>query len=194
MNEKEAKETANENAETGNAENAANPVGNISIEDLTEQDVKDLQAQASKTAEYWERLLRERADFENFKKRAARDRQDAIKYANESLLQKLIPVLDNFEMALQAVSADQSGGQNQSLQQGVSMIYNQLKSTLQDAGLEPVEAAGQVFDPTFHEAVSQQESKEVPEGHVLQQLRRGYKLKDRLIRPATVIVARKAGA
>lgn len=192
MNEKEVKETLDESADNESA--AQNSAPEISLQDLTEQDVKDLQAQAAKTAEYWERLLRERADFENFKKRAARERQDAIKYGNESLLQKLIPVLDNFEMALQAVTSDSSGSQNQSLQQGVSMIYTQLKSALQDAGLEQVDATGQPFDPTFHEAVSQQESNEVPEGHVLQQLRRGYKLKDRLIRPATVIVAKKAGA
>jgi molecular chaperone GrpE len=149
----------------------------------------DLKAQAAKAAEHWERLLRVTADFENYKKRAARERQDAVKFANEGLMQKLIPVLDNFESALNAVQS--SGGDSaQSLLTGVGMIHQQLKSVLTEAGLEEVEAHGKAFDPNLHEAVSQAESDEHPEGHVMQQLRRGYRLRERLLRPATVIVAK----
>ena len=156
---------------------------------LTEEQFQQIKAQAAKADEYWNQLLRTAADLDNYKKRAAREKQEAIKHANESLLGKLIPVLDNFEMALAATSSTNAESAD-SLQQGVSMIQQQLKQALADASLEEINATGQPFDPNYHEAVSQQESTEVPEGHVLQQLRKGYKLRDRLLRPATVIVAK----
>jgi molecular chaperone GrpE len=157
---------------------------------VTPEQFEELKARAGKADESWERLLRTTADFDNFKKRAAREKQDAIRYANEGLLEKLVPVLDNFDAALSAAQAS-SANAAQSLQTGVSMIFQQLKKVLTESGLEEVDAAGQKFDPNLHEAVSQQESAEVPEGHVLQQLRKGYKLRDRLLRPATVVVAKK---
>ncbi len=159
---------------------------------LTPAQIDELKAQAAKAAEHWDRLLRNTADFENYKKRAARERQDAVKFANEGLMQKLIPVMDNFEAALNSVPA--SGGDSaQSLLTGVSMIHQQLKSILTEAGLEEVESHGKPFDPNIHEAVSEAESAEHPEGHVMQQLRKGYRLRDRLLRPATVIVAKPPG-
>jgi molecular chaperone GrpE len=155
--------------------------------------LEELKALAAKANENWERLLRTTADFDNFKKRAARERQDAVKSANESLIQKVIPVLDNFEMALAAAQNSSVEGLK-SLQQGVAMIHSQLKSVLTEAGLEEIDANGKLFDPNFHEAVSQQESAEIAEGNVFQQLRKGYKLRERLLRPATVIVAKKPAA
>ena len=155
---------------------------------LAEDELNDLKAQAAKAKENWDQLVRLAADFENYRKRAAREKQDAVKFANESLLQKLVPVLDNFDMA----SAATSGSSNeaaQSLQAGVNMILSQLRNVLAEAGLEEIDASGKAFDPNFHEAVSQQETTEVPEGHIVQQLRKGYRLRDRLLRPATVIVA-----
>ncbi|HYE32954.1 MAG TPA: nucleotide exchange factor GrpE [Methylomirabilota bacterium] len=160
---------------------------------LTQAELDELRAKAAKGEENYERLLRVSADFDNFKKRAARERLDAIKYANESLLERLVPVLDTFDMAIQAVNAPQ-GASMEALKTGVTMIYTQLKSTLTDAGLEELNVAGQKFDPNLHEAVSQQESAEAEEGSVLQQLRKGYRLQGRLIRPATVIVAKKPNA
>jgi molecular chaperone GrpE len=156
---------------------------------LTAEQLAELQARAAKADENWERLVRTSADFDNFKKRAAREKQDAIKYATESLLQKIMPVLDNFEAAL-AAAQNSSADSLKSLQDGVAMIHSQLKSTLTEAGLEEVDATGKPFDPNIHEAVSQQESAEVAEGIVLQQLRKGYRLRDRLLRPATVVVAK----
>jgi len=160
---------------------------------LTADQVEELKQRAAKADEHWDRLLRTTADFDNYKKRAAREKQEAIKFANESLLEKLIPVLDTFDMALVATQNGQSGTV-QSLQTGITMVYQQLKSTLADAGLEPLEAAGKPFDPNLHEAVSQMETAEVPEGCVAQQLRKGYKLRERLLRPATVIVAKAPAA
>jgi molecular chaperone GrpE len=160
---------------------------------LTPEQIADLQTRAAKAQENWDRLLRTTADFDNFKKRAAREKQDAIKYATESLLQKIIPVLDNFEMAL-AAAQNTATADLKSVRDGVAMIHSQLKSTLTDAGLEEVDATGKPFDPNLHEAVSQQESDTVAEGQVLQQLRKGYKLRERLLRPATVVVAKAPAA
>lgn len=157
---------------------------------LTPEHLEELKAQAARADEHWDRLLRTTADFDNFKKRATRERQDAIKFANESLIQKLLPVLDNFEMA-QAAAQSADGNSAQSLQAGIALVHQQLKSALSEAGLEEVNATGKPFDPNLHEAVSQQETNEVPEGHVVQQLRKGYRLRDRLLRPASVVVAKK---
>ena len=157
---------------------------------LSPEQLEELKCRAAKADENWERLLRTTADFDNFKKRAARERQDAIKFANESLIQKIVPVLDNFEMALAAAQSSSTDG-SKSLSEGVAMIHSQLRQALAESGLEEISATGQLFDPNLHEAVSQQESSEVAEGHVLQQLRKGYKLRERLIRPATVIVAKQ---
>lgn len=156
---------------------------------LTPEQVQELKAKAAKADEHWDRLLRTTAEFDNFRKRSARERQDAVKFANETLLQKLLPVLDSFDMAL--TSADNTSSVD-ALKSGITMIYNQLKGVLTDAGLEEIDATNQPFDPTWHEAMAQQTSADVPEGHVLQQLRKGYKLRERLVRPASVIVAKKA--
>lgn len=157
---------------------------------LTPEQLAELQNRAAKADENWERLLRTTADFDNFKKRAAREKIEAAQYATFSLLQKVLPVLDNFEMAL-AAAQNAKDGKLASLQSGVLMIQQQLKNVLVETGLEEIDATGQPFDPNFHEAVSQQESADIAEGRVLQQLRKGYKFKDRLLRPATVIVAKK---
>ena len=162
-------------------------------EPLAPEQLDDLKSRAARADENWERLLRTTADFDNFKKRAARDREEATRYANEGLMKKLVTVLDNLDMAL-AAAGQHKAATAQSLQTGVAMIQQQLRGVMTESGLEEVDATGKVFDPNWHEAVSQQETTDVPEGQVLQQLRKGYKLRDRLIRPATVIVARKPAA
>jgi len=176
-----------ENATTNPAEASAPQVTPAA---LTPEQIEELKTRAAKADENWDRLLRTTADFDNFKKRAAREKIESAQYACFSLMQKLLPVLDNFEMA-QSAAATAEGAKLASLLSGVQMVQQQLKSALTESGLEEIDAAGKPFDPNFHEAVSQQDSADVPEGNVLQQLRKGYKLKDRLLRPATVIVARK---
>jgi molecular chaperone GrpE len=173
-------------AETATAPEAVVPVEPLP---LTPEQLEELKTRAAKADETWERLVRTTADFENFKKRAARERQDAARFANESLIQRLIPVVDNFEMAL-SVGQPNSENNLPSLQAGIAMIQQQLKAVLAEAGVEEVDATGKLFDPNMHEAVSEQESAKVAEGHVLQQLRKGYKLRERLLRPATVVVAK----
>ncbi len=172
---------------------SAEPLVPVEAGTVTPEQLEELKARAAKADEHWDRLLRTTADFDNFKKRAAREKQEAIKFANEGLIEKLMPVLDNFDMALNAAQANSTDA-TQSLQTGVAMIHQQLKNTLAEAGLEEVNATGQKFDPMWHEAVSQLETTEAPEGHVVQQLRKGYELRDRLLRPASVIVAKQPAA
>ena len=185
------KKTETENARAAaDGGETAEPLVPIETGTVTPEQLEELKGRAEKADEHWERLLRTTADFDNFKKRAAREKQEAIRYANEGLLEKLVPVLDNFDAAISAAQNNSADGA-QSLQTGVAMIFQQLKKVLTESGLEEVDAAGETFDPNLHEAVSQQESSDVPEGGVLQQLRKGYKLRDRLLRPATVVVAKK---
>ena len=154
---------------------------------LSPEQLDELKERAAKADDYYDRLLRTTADFDNYKKRATREKQDAVKFANENVLQKLVPVLDTFDMAM---TAAQNQGAVDSLKTGIAMVHQQLKTALSDAGLEEVDATGKPFDPNLHEAVSQQETTAVPEGHVVQQMRKGYKLRDRLLRPASVVVAK----
>lgn len=157
---------------------------------LSPKEAVQLQEKAAKADELRDQLLRMAADMDNLRKRAAREKQDAIRYANEAMLEKLVPVLDNFEMAMLA-TASAEGASVDALKTGVTMILSQFKNVLAEAGLEEIEAQGKPFDPNVHEAVSQQVNNDVPEGQVMQQLRKGYKLKDRLLRPASVVVAKK---
>ncbi len=172
---------------------AAEPLVPVEPSTVTAEQLAELKERAAKAEEHWERLLRTAADFENFKKRVAREKQEAIKFANEGLLTKLLPVLDNLDLAVTAAQSATPEA-NQSFHEGVNMVSRQLKGVLAEAGLEEVDAAGKLFDPHLHEAISQQETPEVPHEHVVQQLRKGYRLRGRLLRPASVIVAKQPAA
>jgi len=130
--------------------------------------------------------LRSQADFDNYKKRAAREKEEAIKYANSSLLERLIAIIDNFELGL---SAAREEGEKSPIYSGMSMVLKQLTDFLTDNGLQPIDAEGQKFDPNLHEAIAHEPSAKVPEGTVIRQTRRGYRLKDRLLRPSSVVVS-----
>src|SRR5260370_5942340 len=123
--------------------------------------------------------LRSQADFENYKKRAAREREDAIKYANKSLLQRLVAILDNFELR---IAAAREQGEQSPIYAGMVLVQKQLNDLLSENGPQPVEAEGTPFDPNLHEAMSRDASDQVPAGTVLRQTRRGYRVKDRLLR------------
>ena len=169
---------------------AAAPPEPVVVVEWTPQQIDELKSRAAKADEHWDRLLRTTADFENFKKRAARERTESAQSATAALVQKLLPVLDHIEMA-QSAARNASDDRLASLQAGVAMIQQQLKTILAETGLEEIDATGKAFDPTQHEAVSMMESAQVPENEVLQQIRKGYRLRDRLLRPATVVVAKK---
>jgi molecular chaperone GrpE len=130
--------------------------------------------------------LRSQADFENYKKRCAREKDEAIKYSNTSLLEKLVPIIDNFELGLAAARGE---GEASPIYSGMNLVLKQLNDFLIDNGLQPIEAVGQKFDPNLHEAIAHEASDKVPEEHVIRQTRRGYKFKDRLLRPSSVVVS-----
>ncbi len=130
--------------------------------------------------------LRTQADFENYKKRTTREKEEAIKYANSSLLERLISIVDNFELGL---SAARDEGEKSPVFSGMKMVLKQLTDFLADNGLKPIDAEGQKFDPNLHEAIAHEASDEVPEGAVIRQTRRGYRMKDRLLRPSAVVVS-----
>ena len=130
--------------------------------------------------------IRSQADFDNYKKRSARDKEEAIKYANKSLLEKLVSVVDNFELGLEAAKGE---GEKSPIYSGMSLVLKQLQDFLTENGLQPIEAVGKKFDPNLHEAIAHQPSDDVPEEHVISQTRRGYRLKDRLLRPSAVVVS-----
>jgi molecular chaperone GrpE len=140
---------------------------------------------------YRDLALRSKADLDNFRKRAAREKEDAMKYANATFLERLIPILDNFELGLNAA---RSGAENSPILAGMDMVAKQLNEFLLSTGVEPINAEGQHFDPNVHEAVAQEESATIAEGIIIRQLRKGYKLRDRLLRPATVVVSKGAAA
>lgn len=140
---------------------------------------------------YKDLALRARADLDNYRKRMAREKEDATRYANATFLERLIPILDNFEFGLQAAK---SGSSDSAVLDGMTMVYKQLQDFLAGSGVETVDATGQKFDPNLHEAIAQEDHPEAEEGTVIRQIRKGYKLRDRLIRPANVVVAKGAPA
>jgi molecular chaperone GrpE len=134
--------------------------------------------------------LRSQADFENYKKRSAREKEEAIKYANSSLLERLVSIIDNFELGLAAAKGQ---GEQSPIYSGMVLVQKQLNDLLAENGLQPIEAEGRKFDPNVHEAIAHEPSDQVPEGIVLRQARRGYRFKDRLLRPAKVVVSSGPG-
>ena len=152
----------------------------------------ELAAAREEARQSHDRWLRERADLENLKKRTARERQDAVRFGNESLLRDLLPVVDNLERAL---AAAEGSGDVRSLATGVELVRKAFTDTLQRHGVERIPAAGQRFDPACHEAVAYVESDTHEAHHVMQEHQAGYRLNDRLLRPAMVTVSKgRAGA
>ena len=134
-----------------------------------------------------DRLARQQAEFDNARKRASREQLEFREFAAADVLKNFLPVLDSFERALKA------GGDSSEFRNGIELIYRQLQDALQKSGVQAVESVGQPFDPRFHEAIEMVDSAVIPDHHVLEELQRGYKYKDRLLRPAMVRVARNAG-
>jgi molecular chaperone GrpE len=162
-------------------ENEAEEAPESAAEPAVELDPwEQLEAEAAK----WKELsLRTAAEMDNLRKRTAREREEAIRYANQRLLEDLLPVIDNFEMGMQAAAQDTSS----MIYIGMDMVRKQLAEFLSAQGVEEIPVTGQ-FDPNLHDAVSQEPSDQ-PEGEIIRVTRRGYKIRDRLLRPASVVVA-----
>ena len=143
---------------------------------------EELEAEAAK----WKEIsLRTAAEMDNLRKRTAREREEAIRYANQRLLEELLPVIDNFEMGMQAASQDTSS----MIYIGMDMVRRQLSEFLASQGVEEIPTTGK-FDPNRHDAVAEEECAAGEEGRILRVTRRGFKLRDRLLRPAGVVVSK----
>lgn len=142
-------------------------------------------------ADWRDRAMRTQAELENFRKRMTRERGEAIQYANARLFESLLPILDNFEMGLKAAKAESEGSM---IFQGMNMVFRQVQDFLQDNGVTALESEGKVFDPNLHEALEQRFSDEVEEGHVITELRRGFRLNERLLRAANVVISKGPGS
>jgi molecular chaperone GrpE len=152
---------------------------------IMELEVKLKEAE-QKAEEYYQRFLRAQADFENFRRRTRKEMEEMQTYAPLSVIEQLLPVLDNFE---RAIAAGKTSDDREALQKGVEMVFKQMKQVLDQQGLVAIEAVGQPFDPHIHEAVMQVESEDHEPGYVVEELQKGYKLKDKVIRPAMVKVS-----
>jgi molecular chaperone GrpE len=133
-----------------------------------------------------DRLARLQAEFDNARKRAVKEQQDFREFAAADVIKNFLPVLDSFERALQA------GGNAGDFRNGVELIYRQFQDALQKSGVQPIATVGQLFDPRIHEAIEMVDTDEAPDQHVVDELQRGYKYKERLLRPAMVRVARNS--
>ncbi|WP_375142534.1 nucleotide exchange factor GrpE [Metabacillus idriensis] len=144
--------------------------------------IDELEAKLSETEN---RMYRVQADLDNFRRRARLDLEAAQKYRSQNLITEILPALDNFERALKIDTDDEK---TQSLLQGMDMVYRQLVQALQNEGIEAIQAEGQPFDPHLHQAVMQVEDDQYESNVVIEEFQKGYKLKDRIIRPAMVKV------
>lgn len=152
-------------------------------EDPDEDPLQQLEREAAK----WKEVsLRTAAEMENLRKRTTREREEAVRYANARLLEELLPVIDNFEMGMQAAAEDTKS----MIYIGMDMVRKQLTEFLSSQGVEEVTTDG-LFDPNLHEAVAQEDCAEGEEGRILKVTRRGFKLQDRLLRPASVVVSKR---
>src|SRR5215467_2640031 len=148
-------------------------------------EVADLQKLKEERDSLYDRLLRKQADFDNYKKRVERERTEFVQFASAELMKELLNALDSFDMAIRNASTDER------TLQGFQLIYKQLLDTMSRFGLKAIEAKGQKFDPNFHQAVSTTPTNQVEENTILDELRKGYLLNGRLLRPAMVNVATK---
>lgn len=180
--EESAPETAPEDA-AKDAADAASP----DAQEAPEDDASALKAQVESLqaalAEKDNRVKRLQADFENFRRRTSKEREELANVVTQDLLKGMLPILDNFDRAMAAEQKD-----SESFQKGVEMIYTQLHETLKNDGLEPIETAGQKFDPNFHQAVMRVENPDLEDDTIAQELQKGYIVKGRVIRPSMVQV------
>ncbi|MEM9283343.1 MAG: nucleotide exchange factor GrpE [Verrucomicrobiota bacterium] len=165
--------------------NAEDLVSDEQVELATEEPTPETPAEE---VERWKDVAaRSQAELENFRKRMAREKSEAIQFANRGLLEGLFPIIDNFEMGLKAAQGE--GGDASVIYQGMAMVFKQMGDFLTEQGVEVIESDGVVFDPNLHEAIKQESSDTVADGVVIYTVRRGYRLKDRVLRAANVVVS-----
>lgn len=147
-----------------------------------------LEAKEKEAAETYDRLLRASAEFDNYKKRSSREMEEFRKFANQSLIKEMLSVVDNLELAMN--STNDHKAIDKDLLQGLEMTHREILKVFERFNVKPIDAKGQPFDPTFHEAVMQEETNDSPKNTVINELQRGYMIHDRLLRPSMVVVAK----
>jgi len=160
----------------------------------TPEELERLRTSAAERDEFLEKLQRTAAEFANYQKRVQRERSDAARYASQDFATRMLPVLDHLELAVRSAEKSREAGAGGKLLEGVKLVERQFEKALADNDVKPIDAEGQRFDPSLHEAISRQERTDVPEGTIVEVVRRGYKLHDRVIRPAQVIIAMRGEA
>ena len=148
-----------------------------------------LESMEQESKDSHDRFLRVSAEFENYKKRAVREMNDFRKFANESFVKAMLPVVDNLDRAIESSSDDDHS--NSSVVEGVNMTLKEILKIFEQFGVKPFASLGKTFDPALHQAVMQEESDDHPEKTILNELEKGYMMHDRLLRPATVVVSKK---
>ncbi|WP_409341375.1 nucleotide exchange factor GrpE [Paenibacillus sp. MBLB4367] len=165
---------------------AASEAGSADSGEADQSDPLDeLRKQAD---EHYQRYLRTQADFDNFRRRSRLEKEDFAKYASMKLIEQLLPVVDNFERAISTTKESQDFA---SLVKGIEMTFRQLDQVLVQEGLTPIEAVGQPFNPELHQAIMQVESDEHEDGTVVEEMQKGYMLKEKVLRPSMVKVSTK---
>ncbi len=147
-----------------------------------------LEAKEKEAEDTYDRFLRISAEFDNYKKRSSREMVEYRKFANQSLIKEMLSVIDNLELAMNSTNGHKAIDKD--LVQGLEMTYKEILKVFEKFNVKPIDACGQPFDPTFHEAVMQEETNDSPKNTVVNELQRGYMIHDRLLRPSMVVVAK----
>ncbi|MFB0846756.1 nucleotide exchange factor GrpE [Paenibacillus oleatilyticus] len=182
-NEQEAGATYDAGASAEGAADTEQATGQSEAREAVNPEVEELKKQAE---DNHQRFLRAQADFDNFRRRTQKEKEEFAKYASFKLIEQLLPVVDNFDRAL---AASKGSSDYEALAKGIDMIFRQLEQVLTSEGLQKMEAVGQPFNPEHHQAIMQVESDEYEEGIVVEEVQAGYLLKDKVIRPAMVKVS-----
>ncbi len=168
--------------------NDSNKEGKAETVDLLKEMEEKLESMGQEVKENYDRFLRVSAEFENYKKRAAREMNDFRKFANESFVKAMLPVVDNLDRAIESSSNDKHA--DTSMLEGVDMILKEILKIFEQFNVKPFESLGKTFDPSLHQAVMQEETEVYPENSVVNELQKGYMMHDRLLRPAMVVVSK----
>jgi len=182
----EAQEVINKNEKTSAADE--NAIDEAAAGDPVKELEAKLNAKQEEAEETYDRLLRVSAEFDNYKKRSTRELEDFRKFANQSLLKEMLSVVDNLELAIH--SADENQTHESSLKAGLDLTHREILRVFEKFQVTLIESKGKAFDPTYHEAVMQEETDEFPENTVITEMQKGYLIHDRLLRPAMVVVAK----
>lgn len=169
-------------------EKPENGVNDQDMADSKETLQEELEAAQLESKENYDRLLRISAEFENYKKRTSREMAEFRKFANESILKEMLPVVDNLERALELTDA--GDGSAKCFLEGIQMTHKEILKVFSQFGVKPIEALDKAFDPIYHQAIMQEETEEKPDNTVIKEMQKGYLLHDRLLRPAMVVVSK----